>query len=437
MPMLSTLLHYRLKDTAQRMAGLDDLVIDPSEENFPPVTYLVFRGPLTEPPPAREPLLLNWNNVRSIDHEARIILVDDLQRARTPEPGWLEKAVLLRRDIQDALVLDLDMRLPVIANDLWLEEQGGKEGMAQFVLKGVDISFRAVLRRLTGGFLFLHRHSREQFEGKRLHDWRYIEFMRGDPRARQAGLAYHGLVSRLPHGEIANMANLLPYLYSAELLEILPETTAADTLEVMLPTRQLQSFKELDREKAIHLLTLMRPDFVADLMSRLDPNEARDWLEEIPREQAERVIELLHYPGDTAGGMMTNDFVCLPTDLRVKDAIPKLAEKLRQTGYINFIQFVYVVDDENGKRLRGYLSLRDVLVADGSKSLGEVMDPYLLPLVPLEKAKDAARKVIDSGMSALPVVDPNGKLLGIVTVDSALVRIVPPKDAREILKIYS
>ncbi len=448
MPMLSNLLHYRVTDAEHRVARLNDLVIDLPAANYPPVTYLVcstlrFRFyPEHGSRPGHRPWLLSWKNVQSIDRHARMIRVDNLERGQAPEEDWLDKAVLLKRDILDALMLDLQKRTPVMANDLWLEEQdlpegGLREGVDAFVLRAVDISFRAVVRRLTGGFLFSPKRL-EQSNGlnRAQRDWKVIEFLRGDPRAALAGLTYHNLVTRLPYGEIAYLADLLPYLFSTELLTLLPDRTAADTLEIMIPTRQLQVFKEMNHEKALRLLALMRPDIVADLISRLKVMEARYWLEHMPREQSERVTDLLRYPADTAGGIMTNDFVTLPAVMRVEQANAKLVELLKLPGFINFIQFVYVFDAEDRQRLKGFLSLRDLLVSEGSKTLGDVMDPFLITLNPLEKASSAARRVIESGMTALPVIDPNGRLLGIITIDTALNLIVPSHETREILRLY-
>lgn len=435
MPLLSNLLRFHVVDAEMRTARLDDLVIDLNANTYPPVTYLLYRLPLPGSLGQNETRLLNWKNVSAIDRRAKAIRVDELEQGRLPEQDWLEKAILLKRDILDALMLDLHERAPVLSNDLWLEEQQP----GQLVLRAVDISFRAVIRRLTGGFLF---YSRERPKGSELvraqHDWKYIEFLRGDPQAVQAGLAYHGLIARLPHGELAYLADLLPYRYSAELLALLPDSTAADTLEMMVPARQLQAFKELDRAKALRLLTLMRPDVVADLIARLKPIQARYWLEHLPRMQADRIIDLLHYPADSAGGIMTNDFITVTADLTVKEAITQLVEQLKLPDFINFIQFVYIVDNDERQRLQGSLSLRDLLVADAARPVSEVMDPYLIAMDPLDKATNAARKVVESGMTALPVVDPNGKLLGIITIDTAMSLILPASsDTREILRLYS
>src|SRR6185369_16841288 len=104
-----------------------------------------------------------------------------------------------------------------------------------------DTSVRAVLRRLSRG-----RYG--QVQTSELVDWKYIEFLRGDPHAVRAGAGYHRRITRLPPGEVAHLTDLLPYLHAAELLTLLPDPVAADTLEVLPPTRQLQIFEELDED---------------------------------------------------------------------------------------------------------------------------------------------------------------------------------------------
>ncbi len=403
MAMLSDLLRRKLIDERGREARLGDLAVDLSAGDYPPVTYLTWRLP------GKTQLRASWGAVRGVRSGGRVLRLDDLEGGEPVQEDWLAQAVLLKRDILDALVLDLRDRTALRANDLWLEEDDGG-----FSLCAVDASLGAVARRLSGG-----RIARNARRG--LHDWKYTEFLRGDPQAARAGRDYHGLIGRLPAGEIANLADALPYLHAAELVTLLPDTKAADTLESMMAERQLQVFEELAPEQARRLLTLMRSDIVADLLGRLEPERARYWLEHMPRAQYDRVLRLLRYPEDTAGGIMTNDMVVLREDLTVGEALALLREQLKRPDFINFIQMVFVVDDEAGRRLRGVMSLRDLLVADDGRKLAEVMDPYIVTLAPLETASSAARRVIDNELTGLPVVGPEGKLLGVVTVDSALV----------------
>ena len=127
----------------------------------------------------------------------------------------------------------------------------------------------------------------------------------------------HLRIGRMAPGEIARLTDPLPYLHAAELITLLADPKAADTLEAMMPERQLQVFEELEEEQALRLLTLMAPDIAADLVGRLQTSTMRRYLERLPRKQAERIIELLRYPEDTVGGIMTNDVVFAVGNLTV------------------------------------------------------------------------------------------------------------------------
>jgi Mg/Co/Ni transporter MgtE len=227
---------------------------------------------------------------------------------------------------------------------------------------------------------------------------------------------------------------MLPYLHAAELITLLPDAKAVDALEVFSPERQLQVFEELREEQALALLTLMAPDIAADLVGRLPTKLMRHYLERLPEVQSERIIDLLRYPEDTVGGIMTNDVVYVRANLTVAKARKKLKEPLKTP---DFVFIVYVVDGEKSRRLRGLISLRNLITADDDQQLEEIMDPYVTTLNPLSPAKEAAYRVIDSNMAALPVVGEDGQLLGLVTVDAAIVQVAPPDWRTQAPRIFS
>jgi Mn2+/Fe2+ NRAMP family transporter/CBS domain-containing protein len=166
----------------------------------------------------------------------------------------------------------------------------------------------------------------------------------------------------------------------------------------------------------------MRPDETADLIGHLEPDAAQVVLERLPAERRAQVLDLLRYPEDTAGGIMNNDIVVIPVRLTIEEARRKLRDWLSEP---DFVYFIYVIDDESSRRLVGVLTLRDLLVARPEALVGEVMRPNLVTIFPLESASEAARRVTESGLVALPVVSRDGRLLGAVTVDSAVALIAP------------
>jgi len=416
MVMFSQLRRCDITDDQDRQAKLLDLSIDLLDSDYPPITRLFFLND------KNKKHWLPWEQVRTIDLKSHRIGVQNLNERQQLVAGSLGKDVLLGDDILDALVLDLQNRRATRANDLWLE---GDESRLE--LRAADTSFGGFLRRLSGG-----RYGR--ISKSALCDWRYVEFLRGEPDAVRNGEGYHLRVARLPPGEIARLTDMLPYLHAAELITLLPDAKAVDALEVLSPERQLQVFEELEEEQALALLTLMAPDIAADLVGRLPTKLMRRHLERLPQLQSERIIDLLRYPEDTVGGIMTNDVVFVRANLTVAEARKKLKQPLKTP---DFVYIVYIVENEESRRLRGVISLRNLITADDEQQLEDIMDPYLTTLNPLSLAQEGAYRVIDSHMAALPVVGGEGQLLGLVTVDAAIVQVAPPSWRTQAPRIFS
>jgi CBS domain-containing protein len=415
MVMFSNFRSFAVHDGQGGRAQLLDLSID-LESDYPPITRLLLRSA------AREQLILPWEAVKTIDWRGHQIMVSNLAGGASARDELVATEVLLGRDVIDALVLDLQNRRATRANDLWLKEKHGR-----LLLNAVDTSAHAVLRRLSLG----------RFGGRRsksLYDWKYVEFLRGDPLAVRKGAGYRMRSNRLPAGEIASLSNALPYLHAAELLTLLPDELAADTLELMSLDRQLQVFGVLDEEQALRLLALMAPNAATDLFGRLGEVETRYYLERLPEERADRVVELLRYPKDTVGGIMTNDVVSIPTSFTVEQARIALRDRLKMP---DFAHFIYVVADDQTRTLRGAASLRDIVMIKENKRMEEIMNPYVITLHPLQPASDGAYRVLDSHLAALPVVGKEVQLIGIVTVDAAVAQVAPQNWSTQAPKIFS
>jgi magnesium transporter len=160
----------------------------------------------------------------------------------------------------------------------------------------------------------------------------------------------------------------------------------------------------------------------------------RSHLERLPPKQAERILELLRFPEYTVGGIMTNEVVYVRGDLTVSEARETLREPLKNP---DFIYLVYVVDNEKERILRGVISMRDLLTAPDETKLEDIMDPYVITLQPLDSAEASARRVLDSHMAALPVVNKDKRLLGVVTVDAAVAEVAPPSWSDQAPRIFS
>jgi CBS domain-containing protein len=415
MLLFSKLRRFALIDNQGRRAKLVDFIVELPPEGYPPVTHILFRHT------SHALEVLPWNAVESVDHSARQIKVKDVDASELAPPEYLKRKVLLS-DIHDALVLDLKHHRPARANGLLLKEENG-----MLLLCGVDTSLSAILRWLTGGrFSYVPEAT--------VHDWTTIEFLRGDPQAVRSKMPYRHQIIHLPAGEIARLTNQLPYMHAAELVTLLPDALAINTLEAMPARRQLQVFEELDDERALRMLELMAPDVAADLLGALQTETMQGYLDRLSAIKSERIVDLLRFPEDTVGGIMTNDIVFAPMRLTIAEAREKLHERLKEP---DFVYLIFIVDDEQTKRQLGIIQLRDLLTADDNQTLEEIMDTKVPTLDSLESAEKAAFKVIESQLAALPVVGPDGQLLGAVTVDAAVLLAAPQAWGSQAPRIFS
>jgi magnesium transporter len=364
---------------------------------------------------------LPWAAVEEIDWSRGSIRVRDLDALHTMGEEELAKKVLIVRDILDAYVIDLQNRRLRRANDLVLDDRQGLRLIA------ADTGLRAVLRRLSLGFYKSLRESE-------LLDWKDVEFLRGDPIQVQTGAGYHRRIVRLQPGEIVSLAEGLPYRHAAELVLLLPHQLAADTFELMNSQRQLQVFEELDETYALSILEKMAPDIAADLIGQLVPDQGRHYLARLPKLYSDRIIDLLRYPANSVGGIMTNDMISIPGSLTVAKARERLRTKLQEP---DFVYFIYVVDNDQDRHLKGVVTLRSILVAKDDQRLEDIMNPYLEALAPLDSPRQAAYRLIKSQLAALPVVAADNRLLGVVTVDAAVSLVAPESWRAQAPKIFS
>lgn len=411
MVMLTELLGYQVRDRQGSHAPVADLCVSLLEDDYPPVTHLLISQD-------NEQKQIDWSEVAAIDGRRRRIEVADLAHAEAISE---EKDVRLARDILDALVIDLLGRRTTRVADVLLRDEDGLR------VKGVDAGLVAMLRRLTRGRL-------RRLDRDALFDWKYVEFLRGDPAAVDSGAGYRLRINRLPAGEIARLADLIPYLHAAELIKLLPDEKAADVLESMSVERQLQVIDELPEDEAVKLISLMSPDLATDLVGRLELKTMKRYVSMMPKRIRERVIELLRYPEDTVGGVMINDMVCLPGRLTGREATNAIGEYLKDT---DFTTLIFVVDDEKDRVLRGVITLKQLLTMNPDDELKDLMHRFADALDPLQPAADAAHRIVESSVDAMPVIDKDGRVIGAMTVDAAITSLFASTSELQTLRIFS
>jgi magnesium transporter len=473
MPPLTELLDKPIRDpSGEPVASLHDVVVRIAPQNgappelprngrrvpdvYPPVTGLVAR--LKSPAGARD-VFIPWVHVHTMTREGVQLgsPVLDLQRfERRPDE------IVLRDGLFDKQVVDVEGRRVVRINDLDLAQRDGT-----WRLIGVDVSPAGLLRRW-GVKRLATRLSRTP-----LIDWKDVVPVPGEIGLDGGGTLRlrvpRDKLALMPAADLARVVEQLTPQQGAELLEDLDEARAADTLEVLEDEHQGQILRAMEPERAADVLEEMEPDEAADALQNVGGEEAADLLGRMDREDASEVQELLGYPEDSAGGLMTTDYVSVPdwaTAGEVVEALRRQARLARageEDPLPDALAEVFVVaeagvprpkvlsrpratalhgrrgarprmpvpeapralDIYSEGRLTGIVTLRDLLLADPQAPVSGVMREPRHVGHPLDNEQDVARIIAEDDLLALPIVDEAGLMLGIVTVDDAIDVILP------------
>jgi magnesium transporter len=255
-------------------------------------------------------------------------------------------------------------------------------------------------------------------------------------RPRDLALAIRDLARRHPRDaeeyldtheeEWASLAEADPH-DAADILEAIDEEAAAELISDLEPTEAAEVLEEMRDEAAADVLEELAPADAAGMVAELAAHEAADIVEhlepgartaifeELPDEHVGDILDLLRYPPDSAGGLMSTDPATLPAGITAGEAIEAL-RRLHET--IENLNYVYVVDE--GRRLVGVVSFRDLVFARPLTPLEEVMVPNPVAVRPETDREAVAELIRRYTLLALPVVDHRGVLAGLITVDDVI-----------------
>ncbi len=258
------------------------------------------------------------------------------------------------------------------------------------------------------------------------------------PRFRSTDETLRDLAERRPeqaeeyldthHSEWEQIAEQSPH-DAADILEALDEegaadllgdidtlAAAADVLDEMRPEAAADVIEELTPAKAARLIEEMETDQAADLLGALETEQREAVIEALGEDATIEVMELLAYPADSAGGMMTTEIATLPKGMPVGEAVEALRRLHERLG--SNLSYVYVVDDD--RRLLGVVSFRDLFFARPGAGLDEVMVTEPLAVTAATDREIVAELVQRYHLMGLPVIDDTGVLIGMVRFDEAM-----------------
>ena len=395
------------------VATIKDVIVRLGEDH-PPVTGIVARYRLTGPVARhrRRDIFFARADITRLNEHGVWLNTDDLRlRKFTRRDG----EVLLVRDVLDKQLIDVDGKRVVRVNDVQLFEAGG-----EWRVTGADVTLAGLWRRLAP----------KSFVGStrpvEVIDWADVGYLATNAATVRLKSSQDKL-SRLHPVEIARLAEALSRHHGSEVIEALDDETAAETLEEMHAEDQARIIGDMEEERAADILEHMSPDEAADVLGDLPEEKAEDLLELMEHEEKADVQELLPYEDDEAGGLMTTEFVVLPKHLTAGEALARLRE-MAETP--NMIYYLYVVEEEGSWKLCGVIALRNLILADPAAPLSEVMRDEFQYARPKDSAREVAERIAEYNLLALPVLDDEGDIAGIVTVDDAMEYLLP-KDWRQ------
>ncbi len=384
-------------DTEGRRVGrLADMVIGPGKS--PVVLRLRVR--------TREGVMrVDWPDVTGLDP----VTVRRERLEPIAETGPEE--TLLVADVLDKQIVDTQGFKVRRVNDVGLEKTGDR-----LTVTAVDIGLRGFARRVGGsGLLRLVEFIRRRPWVDTEIPWAFVQPLGGSGSSLRLTRPWPEL-AKLHPADLADIVDDLDRHEQMALFRHLDDERAAETLtNVEEASVQEDILDDLGPERASDIIEEMPPDEAADILGDLPKHKADKLLDGMEKEDAQEVKELLEYHEETAGGLMTTEYIALPNTLTCGETIERLR---RMAPDAELIYYLYVIDATD--RLLGVLTLRDLIVSPPETPIGRVMKHPAISVQTGDHQNEVVEVLAKYDFLAVPVIDDDGKLVGIVTVDDVM-----------------
>ena len=403
---LTELLSLAVTDSEGRFVGrLRDVALAPAEDPRRVAQFLVST-------PDRRRLAVNYDQVAEVSgRHLRILIPAGQLLLYTPRGEHL----LVTKDLLDQQIIDINGRKVVRVNDVHFQEQP-VNGRCEFRLAEVEVGLTGAVRRLFQGLLpFSALRWMEAYLSRKVIPWEFVDLIETDPQRRVKLKIAHDKLARLHPADLADIVEELAPSEREAIFEILDDVKAAEALTEVEPKVQKSIIEALDTEKAADIVEEMAPDEAADLLAGLPEETSDEILEGMESKEAEEIEELLEYPEDTAGGMMTTDFIAVGEMGTVDTAVAALRSNREVASSTNTI---FLLDGLG--RLTGAMPLAELFLVAPSTPLLQ-RKPELLLFAHLDSSDRDVIELFDKyNVLTLPVVDEQYRLVGVITADDII-----------------
>ncbi|MDD2852969.1 MAG: CBS domain-containing protein [Desulfuromonadaceae bacterium] len=394
-----------INSKGDQIGTLRDLIMVPGEV-FPEVSHIVIKS--------RKGLkTLPWSEITLFTH---IVISTGSSKpqnltAYTPAEG----DILVKRDLLDKQIVDVDGAKVVRVNDIKLGRLN-----QQLCIFSVDIGFRGLLRRL-GYERFGERFAqaiRRDIPHSEI-SWEYVQPLEAHSSKLALNIARNQMNEMHP-ADLADIIENIPVQSIRTVLDSIDAETTGETLYELESDMRNLIISQLDNEQMSDILEEMEPDEAADVLSDLPEQKAQELLEMMDQENAEDIQELLEHKEDSAGGLMNPDYLRFTSDISVGRALEILKGCADEIETV-FYGYIVTADD----RLEGVVSLKGLIMNLPETHITDIMEENIKS-VPIDaEPEDMLETLAKYDLIAIPVLDADEKMAGIVTVDDVLAHYLP------------
>lgn len=312
-------------------------------------------------------------------------------------------------DVMDKQVIDIENRKIIRVNDVELDYTPGR-----ILIMSVCVGANSFLRRLGGERLV--RLSRSIFRSSdKWIDWNLVQPLGSAASSLRLTVPWNKAATLHP-ADLADIVEDLDAHEQVAILTTLDPGKAADTLALIEEDEIATSIlRRIAVDRAADMIEEMSPDDAADLLAELPKSDAEAILGQMDQPVRQSVSRLMAYNERTAGGIMTTEYVALPGDITVDDAIQRIRAVARE---VETIYYAYVIDKEN--RLTGVFSLKDLIISQPSQKLENIMTTPVIHVLLETPDSEVVDIMAKYDLSALPVTDEHKHLVGIITIDDVI-----------------
>src|SRR6266568_1036394 len=394
-----------INNNGDQIGVLRDLIMVPGEV-FPEVSHIVIKS-------RKGIKTLPWSEVTLFTHV--VISTGSIKPHHLASyiPG--DGDILVKRDLLDKQIVDVDGAKVVRVNDIKLGKMNQK-----LCIFSVDIGFRGLLRRLgyeRFGERFAQAIKRDIPQSEI--SWEYVQPLEANSSRLALNIARNQMNEMHP-ADLADIIESIPIQNIRTVLDSIDAETTGDTIYELEADMRNVVINQLNDEQVTDILEEMEPDEAADVLSDLPEDKAQELLHMMDREDAEDIQELLEHEEDSAGGLMTPDYFRLSSHITVGRALELLKECAND---VETIYYGYVVDADD--RLEGIISLKQLLMNPPETHITDVMEENIKFVHVDAEPEDMLETLAKYDLIAIPVLDSEDKMAGIVTVDDVLAHYLP------------